>query len=560
MPRPAAAALLFAPDGYDDSRPRLMGRQAAGAGFLGALVRHSGFDRLVALTGDPGHAADFRRRLAALGATVPAETLDDFDDPRLAATGCLMLPGPDLGSHAWRRRRMAPAAAFSLVGITHTIASAAAMDAIAGLLTAPVQPWDALVCTSAAVRGAVRRLWAGEAAYLARRLGATRMEGPALPVIPLGVDTAALAPDPQARAAWRARLGIGPRDVAVLHHGRLSFHAKAHPLPMFLALARAAAARPGTRVVLILSGWFADETQRRGFTEMARALAPELVIRLVERPEADTTLRAAADLFTLLSDNVQESFGLAPVEALAAGLPVVGSDWDGLRDTIEHGVTGFRIPTLLAGPMPDLAARHDGGQDSYDHYIGGIAQFTAVDVAAAEAAFAALIGDGELRARMSEAARAQALARFDWKAVMAQYHLLWTELARLRAAGRGERAAPLRGEDPVPRRPDPGALFADYPTRRLTPETRLVLAPGLADAEAALARVLALAAIPGVAARRDLLPAAEGFRVALEALAGRTATAASMVAGLAPGQAGRMYRALGWLVKVDVLRVAEDDA
>ncbi|MGK7870698.1 glycosyltransferase [Falsiroseomonas sp. E2-1-a20] len=224
-------------------------------------------------------------------------------------------------------------------------------------------------------------------------------EGPALPVIPLGVDAQALAPDLRARAEWRARLGIGPRDVAVLHHGRLSFHAKAHPLPMFLGMARAASATPGTRVALILSGWFADETQRRAFTDMARALAPNLVIRLVERPEAGTTLRAAADLFALLSDNVQESFGLAPVEAMAAGPPVVASDWDGLRDTIEHGVTGFRIRTLMAGPMPDLAARHDDGQDSYDHYIGGIAQFTAVDVGAAEAAFAALIRDETLRAR-----------------------------------------------------------------------------------------------------------------------------------------------------------------
>jgi glycosyltransferase involved in cell wall biosynthesis len=560
MSRPAAAALLYAPDGYDDSRPDLMGRHAAGAGLLGALVRHSDFDRLLAMTTRPEDGESFRRHVARLGATMPAEVLEHPGDPRLAQAGCLLLPGPDLGSHGWRRRRMAPAAAYSLVGITHTIASAAAMESIAALLTAPVQPWDALVCTSAAVRGAVRRLWAGEAAWLARRVGATRLEGPALPVIPLGVDTDALAPDPRARAEWRARLGIGPRDVAVLHHGRLSFHAKAHPLPMFLALARAASAMPSARVVLVLSGWFAGETQRRGFTEMARALAPSLVIRLVERPEAGTTLRAAADLFTLLSDNVQESFGLAPVEALAAGLPVVASDWDGLRDTIEHGVTGFRIPTLLAGPMPDLAARHEAGQDSYDQYIGGIAQFTAVDVGAAEAAFAALIGDAGLRARMAAAARAQAVARFGWAAVMAQYHLLWAELARLRGTGQAERAAPLRGEDPVPRHPDPSALFADYPTRRLAPETRLALAPGLADAEAALARVLALAAVKGVAARPELLPGAETFRVALDALATGPATAAVMVAALPPDQALRMHRALGWLVKVDVLRVAEGAA
>ncbi|MBU8536476.1 glycosyltransferase [Falsiroseomonas tokyonensis] len=555
----AAAALLYAPDGYDTSRPRLMGRHAAGAGFLGGLVRHAGFDRLVALTRSADDAAAFRAQLKDLGATVPAETLGDADFHRLAETGCLMLPGPDLSSFAWRRRRGGAAQAFSLVGITHTIASAAAMDSMAEMLVAPVQPWDALVCTSSAVQAAVRRLWQAEGAWLARRTGATRIEGPALPIIPLGVDATALAPDPAARAEWRARLGIRPQDIAVLHHGRLSFHAKAHPLPMFLGIARAAAAAPaGAKVVLILSGWFADTVQRRAFSAMAKALAPDLEIRLVERPETDTKLRSAADLFTLLSDNIQESYGLAPVEALAAGLPVVGTDWDGLKDTVAHGVTGFRVPTLLAGPMGDLAARHDIGLDSYDEFIGGVAQFTAVDVGAAEAAFAALIGDAALRARMSAAARARAVAHYDWQKVIGQYQELWAELARLRADGRGERAARLRGEDPVPRRPDPSALFADYPTRRLTPETRLRLAPGLADAQAAVARITAMAGLSGGAARRELLPAAELFQAALAPLDAGPATAGTLVAGLPPGQAWAVFRALGWLLKIDVLRLEEE--
>jgi glycosyltransferase involved in cell wall biosynthesis len=200
---------------------------------------------------------------------------------------------------------------------------------------------------------------------------------------------------------------------------------------MFLALGRAAdAAPPGARVVLILSGWFADETQRRAFHEQAQAVAPALAVRLVERPETGTTLRNAADIFTLLSDNVQESFGLAPVEALAAGLPVVGTDWDGLRDTIRHGETGFRVPTTLAGSMSDLAERHDAGFDSYDSFIAGIAQFTAVDIPAATDAFAALIADAGLRARMGDAARQDALARFDWPVVIARWRRLWEELAR----------------------------------------------------------------------------------------------------------------------------------
>ncbi|WP_270938617.1 glycosyltransferase, partial [Falsiroseomonas oryzae] len=456
-PSPPSAALLYAPDGYDTSRPRLMGRHAAGEGFLAALVRHSGFERIVGVTRGQADAEAFRRHVTALGGSAPAEAIPDDQLHRLAAIGCLMLPGPGLGHHAWRRRRAGEASAFSLVGVTHTIASAGAMDSIVESLVAPVQPWDAIVCTSSAVQGAVRRLLEMQSAYLLRRLGATRIEGPALPVIPLGVDCAALAPDPAERAAWRQRLSIGERDVVVLHHGRLSFHAKAHPLPMFLALGRAAARAPdGAQVVLVLSGWYADEVQRRAFTEQARAVAPNLAIRLVERPETGTTLRSVADIFTLLSDNVQESFGLAPVEALAAGLPVVGTDWDGLKDTIRHGETGFRIPTTLAGPMGDLAERHDAGLDSYDSFIGAIAQFTAVDVPEATEAFGALIGDAGLRARMAAAARRDAAARFDWPVVIGRWRTLWAELERIRRGSRAERAAPLRGEERVPHRPDPG--------------------------------------------------------------------------------------------------------
>ena len=290
-------------------------------------------------------------------------------------------------------------------------------------------------------------------------------------------------------------------------------------------------------------------------TDQARAFAPNLTMRLVERPETGTTIRAAADLFTLLSDNIQESFGLAPVEALAAGLPVVGTDWDGLKDTVEHGVTGFRVPTTLAGPMTDLADRHDIGLDSYDSYIAGVAQFTAVDVPAAEAAFAALIGNPGLRARMSRAARAAALTRFDWEAVIGQYRKLWTELAALRHAARAERAPPLRGAERVPRRPDPSTLFADYPTRRLTPETRLALAPGL-DAEAAAGRAMEIAALTGAAPRKDLLPSAETLRAAFAVLEAGPATAAILTAALPPARAWRLHRALGWLLKVDVLRLA----
>jgi glycosyltransferase involved in cell wall biosynthesis len=555
---PAGAALLYAPDGYDTSRPRLMGRHAAGEGFLTGLVRHSGFDRLVALTQSQGDAEAFRRHVATLaaaqGASLPAEVIMDAEFGRLAQIGTLLLPGPGLGSFAWRRRRVGDATGFSLIGVTHTIASAGAMDSIVESLVAPVQEWDAIVCTSSAVQATVRKLLEMQAGYLSRRLGATRIEGPQLPVIPLGVDCAALAPDPRARAEWRQALNIAERDIVVLHHGRLSFHAKGHPLAMFAAIGRAAARAPaGSKVVLVLSGWYADDTQRRAFENQARAVAPDLQIRLVERPPTGTTIRNVADIFTLLSENIQESFGLAPVEALATGLPVVGTDWNGLKDTVRHGETGFRVPVTMAGPMLDLTDRHDSGADTYDQFIAGVAQFTAVDIPAATEAFGALIADAGLRARMSAAARRDALSRFDWAAVIPRWVALAAELAKVRQAARAERAAPLRGEERLPHRPDPSVLFAGYPTRRLAPETRLMLVPG-ETAEAAMARLGSLAGVTGVAPRRDLLPPADRLKEALDRLQDGPATAAQLTAEMPPALAWRTHRALAWMLKLDLIR------
>lgn len=50
------------------------------------------------------------------------------------------------------------------------------------------------------------------------------------------------------------------------------------------------------------------------------------------------------DVFCLPSILNSESFGVAAVEAMACGVPVIASDVDGFRETVEHDLTGFIIP------------------------------------------------------------------------------------------------------------------------------------------------------------------------------------------------------------------------
>jgi len=62
---------------------------------------------------------------------------------------------------------------------------------------------------------------------------------------------------------------------------------------------------------------------------------------------------AAADLLLLPSSN--ESFGLVALEAMASGVPVIGSDVGGIPEVVEHGVTGYLAPVGDAAQMAQYA-------------------------------------------------------------------------------------------------------------------------------------------------------------------------------------------------------------
>ncbi|MBJ7253045.1 MAG: hypothetical protein JHC89_16970, partial [Acetobacteraceae bacterium] len=99
----------------------------------------------------------FQEEIRARAPNIQVQTAN-FESPQLIAkAGSLFLPGPGLESYAYWRRRSGNQRAFSLCGVTHTTSTDRVMDALAHSLTAPVQPWDAIICTSRAVQSMVRR-------------------------------------------------------------------------------------------------------------------------------------------------------------------------------------------------------------------------------------------------------------------------------------------------------------------------------------------------------------------------------------------------------------------
>ncbi len=101
---------------------------------------------------------------------------------------------------------------------------------------------------------------------------------------------------------------------------------------------------------------------------------------------------SAANLFVLPSINAGwkfEGYGIALIEASAAGLPVIGTTDCGAEDAVEDGVTGLLVPQAeIAAALPDAIIR--------------------------------LLSDPALAARMGAAGREKA-ARQSWANVAAQY-------------------------------------------------------------------------------------------------------------------------------------------
>ena len=77
-------------------------------------------------------------------------------------------------------------------------------------------------------------------------------------------------------------------------------------------------------------GWFPSPDFERANGHLAAELAPDIKLHhLTTADDSQRAAYAAADIFLSLTDNVQESFGLTPIEAMACGLPVIATDWSG---------------------------------------------------------------------------------------------------------------------------------------------------------------------------------------------------------------------------------------
>lgn len=480
-------AILFEPDGYVLDGPKLMGRQAAGNAFLRAAINAAeqngvagGSNQLCAYTPNQQSAATFAQLVKRQSPSVDPKWIPSDRVDLLAQQKALFLPGPGLGDAARFRLRANPAA-WSITGATYTLCSHTAMDAIVDILQAPVMPWDALICATTVAKHAVNTLFELQAQYLAWRFGVKNFVIPQLPIIPFGIHTSDFDFSSSDKQKARDGFGVQADEVVILFAGRLSFHAKAHPYPMFLALENAAKAT-GQKLHLLLCGQFPNNAVKDAFLEGASKHCPSVRVQWVNGKAFDAYNQAwaASDLFVSLSDNLQETFGITPIEAMASGLPVIVSDWDGYKDTVVEGETGYRIPTWM--PPPDLgmalATAFEAGTINYDQYIGFACLDVVVDVTELTNRLCELVCSPQKRAALGQAGRTRAREVYDWQVVMKQHLDLWRQLEELRAKAQAENSAALQSAPKSsPARQDPYRVFSSFPTHLLSGQTTVTLNP-----------------------------------------------------------------------------------
>lgn len=485
------AAIWYAQDGFDPKAKGINGRRVAGESFLKGFLRHAEVDEFVLLS----HGAAEVEPVKALAADLrPGKAVRHAPLMRpnsIAPVGTVFFPSPNYIAESWRRAPYGTGS-WSICGITHTTSTAAVMQGFFDLRMAPVMDWDAVICTSQAVLASVSYQMDRIDDHIRAHLRADPPPRPMLPVIPLGIHCADFEPDAAAGAALRARLGAAPQDVVFTTIARLTPHEKFDPLPIYLAMQAAqrelTKAQTGQKLHIAFCGQFREDFSRKVFTEGAAKLMPDVGFALLDGASAEDrkAVLSGADVFMFLIDNIQETFGLAPLEGMAAGLPLLVSDWDGMKDTVSADV-GFRVTSrgLRGGQMAQEALRYQGGTDSYVQYCAATSALTEIDMRELQARILQLSRDPDLRRKMGQAGKARAQSLYDWAQIVPQMQALWGEQDARRRAGAGlTRRYPA---DALPVAPSPTNLFGGYPTEQVNlAATRFILAdptgrPNLAE-------------------------------------------------------------------------------
>jgi alpha-1,6-mannosyltransferase len=268
-----------------------------------------------------------KRQVSALLGELRPDTLEVSDRTTLRWTG------------RWAREHGVPAAMISHESLTALMRLAVpgldlpalsrwgpALDLVDAVNRRTVRAYQRVICTTAWAAAEFQRIGA---ANLARA--------------PLGVDlTTFAAPDKRVRDAYAA-----PGETLLVHCGRLSPEKK--PQRSLNTLATLRAKGLAARLVVAGDGPLLGRLQRRA----AREQLPVTFAGFLPGRSDLAALLASADV--AIAPGPAETFGLAGLEALACGTPVVVSAESALPEVVGQAGASVAGEDLAAGVMTVLA-------------------------------------------------------------------------------------------------------------------------------------------------------------------------------------------------------------
>ena len=425
---------------------KIKGRLVVATEWLVAYLEHGVADELIVLTWNSAQRTAIEEELGRYGSPLdrlhfhPIELLPDLLR-RLSAP--LFFHGDPL-IHQPKRvlRNLHPERVIPVVGITHTLSTDRIVTELASGY--PLDACDAILCTSRAAQEVVGRL----------------CPSVERPVIPLGIFPERLGPGDPALAS---RL---PNRPIVLVHGRINLSDKMD-LVGLIEHWPTVVARSRRQPILVISGASDDASTLEIYRQRAASCgASDDLLLLPNITAAErATLLARAEIFCSPSDNLQETFGLSLLEAMASGCAIVAADWSGYRDLVEPGQQGYLVPTLWGSASRTASALGPLVPEQLRSLW--MAQQVVVDLDGLTERLVELLSNPGLREQMAASGRRRVAEAFHWRVVMAKQDALFATLCE---RARTIAPSPLNA-------PRLDQIFASLAAQQLEESTRITLTP-----------------------------------------------------------------------------------
>ncbi len=216
-------------------------------------------------------------------------------------------------------------------GLTHSLSYQRFSAAICRILLAGAAKEDAVLCTSTSAKTVMARLLT----LMESRL-LEPGERPDLCLFPLPLPPEVTETPPSQKP---------DQPFQALYLGRIDWQTKADLLPLAAVIEKLS---PLYRFVI------AGGDENQSYRDLVRGVLSRkgaVVLGQIDEKKKGELLKASHILISPV-DNFQETFGLNLIEAMAAGCVPVATDFDGYRDIVKDGQTGFLLPTLAA-PLPE---------------------------------------------------------------------------------------------------------------------------------------------------------------------------------------------------------------